>query len=87
MEASGLEFSKIAIDGTIAASMSAGADVTDSVDAVKLSQEVMRWLDKADETYRAVCSTRRWRAWRRAAAATRSASAYKAVCTRSVSPS
>eukprot|EP01032_Pedospumella_encystans_P029365 gene29365-33162_t len=53
VEPSGLEFSKIAI--TVSASVSASVeDVTDPVDAVELSQAVVRWLDKADETYRAI---------------------------------
>jgi len=57
LEPSGLEFSKITITGSGAAATDASAsaeDVTDPVDAVELSQAVVRWLDKADETYRAM---------------------------------
>ena len=57
VEPSGLEFSKITItsSGAPATGASASAEeVSDPVDAVELSQAVVRWLDKADETYRAM---------------------------------
>ena len=48
-----LEFSKISVESS--ASVNVVDDVADDqVDAVELSQAVVRWLDKADETYRAM---------------------------------